>query len=90
MYCDEREKVDYAISQMRNPIFDVIHDSMKDIGDELTLENCFMKIRKYMRLHLQERSAKKKLLTIAMKNNETISEFYLGFSDCESKPECLT
>ncbi len=47
-----------------------------DKGTEATLDLLFEEIENYMRLHHQAKDAKKELLTIKMKNNETVSNYY--------------
>jgi hypothetical protein len=76
MYSNDREKMRYALSQMKDLIFDVMHDWIQKNESNFTLKNFFMKIENYMRLHLLERSAKKKLLIISMKNSKIVNAFY--------------
>ena len=76
MYDNDREKIRYVLSQMKDSIFDVMHDWVIETENNATMKSFFAKIENYMRLHLLERVAKKELLIIFMKNIETISEFY--------------
>ena len=46
------------------------------MGDSLTIDALFDEIEHYMGIHLQSRDAKKELITITMKSNESVSEYY--------------
>lgn len=75
-YANDRQRVRYALSQMKDPIFDAMHAWVTDVGGALTLESFFLEIENYMGLHHQAKDAKKELLTIKMENNENVSGYY--------------
>jgi hypothetical protein len=76
MYDNDKEKIRYDFSQMKNSIFDVMHDWVIEIENDVTLDAFFVKIDNYMRLHRLKRNVKKKLLIISVKSFEIVSEFY--------------
>jgi hypothetical protein len=51
MYDNDRERVRYDLSQIKNSIFDVMHDWIIEIENDVTLKTFFVKIENYMRLH---------------------------------------
>jgi Txe/YoeB family toxin of Txe-Axe toxin-antitoxin module len=76
MYDNDREKIRYDLFQKKNSIFDVMHDWIIEIENDVTLNAFFVKIENYMKLHKLKRNIKKKLLIISMKSFEIVSEFY--------------
>jgi hypothetical protein len=62
MYANDRQRVRYALSQMKNLIFDVMHDWVADVGEALTMESFFKVIENYMGLHHQAKDAKKEFI----------------------------
>ena len=76
LYPNDKRKVRYALSQMKDSIFDVMHSWVFDVGNELTLELFFKEIENYMGIHHQKKNAKKELLTIKMNKTESVSEYY--------------
>ena len=76
LYPNAKRKVRYALSQMKDPIFDVMHSWLFDIGEGLTLELFFKEIENYMGIHHQKKDAKKELLTFKMNKTESVSEYY--------------
>jgi hypothetical protein len=73
---DEDSKIGYALSQMKQPIFDDMFTWVFDKGDSITLHDLFDEIEHYLGYHLQEREARKDLLSIAQRPDEPISEYY--------------
>ena len=76
LYPNDKRKVRYALSQMKDPIFDVMHSWVFDVGEELTLKLFFKEIENYMGIHHQKKDAKKELLTVKMNKTESVSEYY--------------
>jgi hypothetical protein len=76
MYANDRQRVRYALSQMKNLIFDVMHNWVIDVEEVLITKSFFKVIKNYMRFHHQVKNAKKKLLIVKMKNNENVSKYY--------------
>jgi hypothetical protein len=73
---DEDTKIGYALSQMKQPIFDNMFTWVFDRGDSITLHDLFDEIEHYLGYHLQEREARKSLISIAQRPDEPISEYY--------------
>jgi hypothetical protein len=76
MYDNDREKITYALSQMKEFIFEIMHDWMIEKKNKIIMKSFFKKIENYMKLHRFEKIIKKKLLIIFIKNIESINEFY--------------
>ena len=76
MYANEKQEVRYALSQMKNSIFDTMFAWIKDTNVDLTVKSFFEKIENCMRFHHQINNTKKKFLIIKMKNNENVFEYY--------------
>ena len=51
LYPNDKRKVRYALSQMKDPIFDVMHSWVFDVGNGLTLDLFFKEIENYMGIH---------------------------------------
>jgi hypothetical protein len=75
-FLDEDAKIGYALSQMKQPIFDDMFTWVFDKGDSITLLDLFDEIEHYLGYHLQEREARKDLIAIAQRPDEPISEYY--------------
>jgi hypothetical protein len=90
MYDNDREKVKYNLSQIKNSIFDVMHNWIIEIENDVTLKTFLIKIENYMRLHRLKRNVKKKLLIISMKSFEIVNEFITESSNCEKEQKLLT
>ena len=69
-------KIRYALSQMKQPIFDDMFTWVFDRGDSITLHDLFDEIEHYLGYHLQEREARKDLISIAECPDKPISEYY--------------
>jgi len=76
LFPDDDTKIGYALSQMKQPIFDDMFSWVFDRGDSVTLHDLFDEIEHYLGCHLQEREARKELISIAQRPNEPISEYY--------------
>jgi hypothetical protein len=66
-FLDEDAKIGYALSQMKQPIFDDMFTWVFDKGDSITLLDLFDEIEHYLGYHLQEREARKDLIAIAQR-----------------------
>ena len=76
MYTSEELKIDYALSQMKDPIFDAIHTWVVDAGPTLSLNTFFKEIESYLGIAYLTKDAKKELKEISMNKDETVTEYY--------------
>ncbi len=60
MYANDRQRIRYAFSQMKDSIFDAMHDWIANIEDALIMKSFFKAIENYMKLHHQAKNAKKR------------------------------
>ena len=76
LYPNAKRKIRYVFSQMKDPIFDVMHFWLFDIEEGFTLEFFFKEIENYMSIHHQKKNVKKKLLIFKMNKTESVSKYY--------------
>jgi Retrotransposon gag protein len=75
LYPTERSRLDYALSQMEEPIFSVMLGWIIDEA-EITYQDFMSEVEHYMGLHLQKREARRELLTIKQRQDEGVTEYY--------------
>jgi hypothetical protein len=75
LYPTEQSQFDYALSQMEEPLFSAMQGWVAD-EINVTYLSFMTEVEHYMGLHLQERDAKKELLTIKQRQDEGITEYY--------------
>jgi hypothetical protein len=75
LYPDERSKIYYALTQMKNPIFSAMQE-WAIVQVSYQLDNLMEEIELYMGVQFQEHEAERKLLTITQKDKESITEYY--------------
>jgi hypothetical protein len=63
LYTNDQERARYALSQMKDPIFDAMYAWVEDVGDALTMKGFFEEVENYFGLEHQQKDAKKELLT---------------------------
>ena len=74
MYITKQQHVVYALSKMKSLLFNKIAAS--ENSDTITMLRLFEETKRWMRVHLQATKAKQELITIAMKNTESVSKYY--------------
>ena len=75
IYTTDAAKIDYALSKMTDPIFDVMLTWVQDQSNPIWTD-FFEEIEHYLGLHMQVTEAKHLLHSIKMKNDESIDEYY--------------
>jgi hypothetical protein len=75
LYPTEQSQFDYALSQMEEPLFSAMQGWVAD-EINVTYLSFMTEVEHYMGLHLQERDAKKELLTVKQRQDEGITEYY--------------
>ncbi len=76
MYINDQIKMKYALFQMKNFVFDVIHIWIINANLFLSLNVFFKKVENYLEKIYLTKNAKKKLRKINMNKNETMTEYY--------------
>ena len=70
------DKIDSVFLQMKAPIWNKINTWVIIQGDLFTVDEIFTEVENYMDITQHKANAKKELTMIAMRQNETVSEFY--------------
>lgn len=70
------DKTDYVFWQMEAPIWNEINTWVIMQGESLTVDGMFAEVENYMDVTQHKANAKKELTTVAMRQDETVSEFY--------------
>ena len=76
MYVIEQQRVAYALSRIKSSLFDKIAAWVAENFDTITMAGLFDKTEHWIGVHLQATKAKQELITIAMKNTKSVSEYY--------------
>lgn len=76
MYVTERQRVAYALSRIKSPLFDKIAAWVAENFDTIIMLGLFDETKHWMGVHLQATEAKQELITIAMRNTKSVSEYY--------------
>ena len=76
MYVTEQQRVAYALSRMKSPLFDKIAAWVAENSDTIMMLRLFDKTKHWIKVHLQATKAKQELIIIAMKNTESVSKYY--------------
>ena len=76
MYATDRDKIDYALSQMKEPIFSDMQGWVADESSVITYLELMDEVEHFMNIHLQEGDAKKELLSIKQRQGESITQYY--------------
>lgn len=75
IYPNDTTKIDYALSKMTDPIFDVMLTWVEGQSNP-TWVKFFEEVEHYLGLHMQATEARHQLHSIKMKNDESVDEYY--------------
>ena len=76
MYITKWQRVAYTLSRIKSLFFDKIVAWVAENLDTITMLRLFNKTKHWMGVHLQGTEAKQELITIAIKNTESVSKYY--------------
>jgi len=78
IYPTDHDKIDYALTQMVEPLFSAIQGWVAESTDEsfVSYTEAMEEVEHYMNIHLEENDAKKELLSTKQRQGETVTQYY--------------
>ena len=76
LFPSERSKVNYALTQMDNPVFDAMQGWVMDMGGSVSFTDLMDELEHYLGVHLQLKEAKRELLSIKQQPTEPVTEYH--------------
>jgi hypothetical protein len=75
LYPSDRSRIQYALSQMEEPIFSVMQ-TLVQRAPEKTLADFLSDVEHYMGVHLRADAANHELQTVAQRQNESVTQYF--------------
>ena len=78
IYPTDLDKIDYALTQMVEPLFSAIQGWVAESADEssVTYAEAMDEVEHFMNIHLEENDANKELLTTKQRQGESVTQYY--------------